>query len=522
MSTHADPANLDAERAVIGALLLAGERIPEIVEILSAADFYDRRHQVLFDCLVGLSNRGLPIEFVSVGEALLAAGRFQAVGGNEYLLELAQGVTSAAHLHHHAGIVREHARRRRVIRAAESAAARAREARAGEELDGIVHELMDSIEAGGASASTTRRRIVTRSYAEVERSDLAWLWPGRFPLGKVSVLAGPPGNGKSLVTLDLAARVSRGSDLPDGAMAPLGSALLVSSEDDPSDTIRPRLEAAGADLSRVHELHVEHGWLSLRDDVSALEAKISELAEVRLVVLDPLAAFLGGADSYANADMRQLLGPLCELAARTGVALLAVSHLNKTRGGSALDRLNGSIAVGAVARAVWLAAPEPGDTGRRLFLPLKANLAEPAHGLAYRIVAEQGQPRIAWEPGAVTVTAEEALAALAKCGRGAADEAEEFLRDELADGPLAAADLRARADAAGQAWRTVQRAADDLGVGRRRHGFGKGSEWSLPSIRANGHHSRQDPVLGADGANGATGHVDASPASSDPDEDLIL
>jgi len=214
------PHNEDAERAVIGALLLAGERIPEVAELLTADDFHNRRHQALFECLVQLSNRDLPIDFVSVGEALLAAGRFQAVGGNEYLLELAQGVTSAAHLTHHAQIVIETSVLRRLIREATEIIEEAFGTRPDGEsvrrlLDESEHKIFSIARAGRREGVEAIRAALQETFERLEKKakrDLTGLPTGFYELderlcglnaGDLIILAARPSMGKTALALNL-------------------------------------------------------------------------------------------------------------------------------------------------------------------------------------------------------------------------------------------------------------------------------------------------------------------------------
>jgi putative DNA primase/helicase len=291
--------------------------------------------------------------------------------------------------------------------------------------------------------------------------------------------------------------------------------LILSTEDNAETTIRPRLKAAGADLSRVQLVSVKDALFSVTQDLPALKAKIESIGDVRLVIIDPLAGHLGSTDSHRNADVRGALGPLCEMAARTGVAVLAIAHLNKGGiGQGALARINGSVAFGAVARAAWLAVEDPKDEGRRLLLLVKSNLGPRASGLAYRVEGRNGQPPvIAWGEG-VDLRADDALQAITeqRGSGGAASVAATWLRTQLArEGVPAegvpAADLRERASRDGLAWRTVERASQDIGVLKSREGFGRGSFWCLPrpSEAASDSHSRQVFTPGADGANGRTG-----------------
>lgn len=288
--------------------------------------------------------------------------------------------------------------------------------------------------------------------SEVASEPVSWLWPGRIALGKLTLVAGDPGLGKSFVTLDVAARVSTGAPWPDrpGERREPGGVVLLSAEDGIADTIRPRLDAAGADVERIVALEAVRivdadGRESARAfdltcDLPALEAAIREVGDCRLVVIDPVTAYLGGVDSHKNAEIRGLLAPLAELAARYGVAVVAVTHLNKSGGGPAIYRAMGSLAFTAAARAAWAVSKDKDDPARRLVLPIKNNLAPDAGGLAYRIEGRGAGdcPVVAWEPDAVNVSADDALTADARqagAGTGALEEATEWLRDFLAGGP---------------------------------------------------------------------------------------
>jgi hypothetical protein len=248
---------------------------------------------------------------------------------------------------------------------------------------------------------------VLRRVSDIERQELQWLWPARIPLAKLTLFAGDPGLGKSFVTLDIAARVTRGTKWPDGATATCksGSVIILSAEDDPGDTIRPRLEAAGADLSKVHvlqavwrakssgETSLEH--FSLETDLLALQDAVVSLSDALLIVIDPVSAYLGGIDSHVNAKVRSLLAPLSQMAATTGVAVVTVTHLNKNSS-SALYRASGSVAFVAAARAVWLFAKNPDDPAQRLMLPGKMNLAPEQSGMGYQLEAKQDVVVVTW------------------------------------------------------------------------------------------------------------------------------
>ncbi|MBU0639064.1 MAG: AAA family ATPase, partial [Planctomycetes bacterium] len=252
---------------------------------------------------------------------------------------------------------------------------------------------------------------VTVRLADVQPELLRWLWPGCIALGKLTLLCGDPGLGKSFVTLDLAARVSSGTTWPDLPLLPnpAGSVVLLSAEDDLADTIRPRLDAAGADATRVVAIQAvrrilvtgqtQDDYFDLTEDLPALEAAIQQVSDCRLVIIDPLTAYLGKTDSHKNAEVRAVLARLFELAARHKVAVLAVTHLNKANTLPAIYRAMGSLAFVAAARAVWaVVRDEDDETGRRrLFVPVKNNLGADETGLAYALEPAGQTASVQWE-----------------------------------------------------------------------------------------------------------------------------
>jgi len=329
--------------------------------------------------------------------------------------------------------------------------------------------------------------------ADVRRVVLRWLWPGRIPLGKLAMITGDPKLGKSVLSLSIAAAVSRGLPWPDGADAPEpGGVVLLSAEDDPADTIRPRLDAAGADVSRVHLLAAvrrqgKERHPSLADDLPAIVAAVAAVPGCRLLIVDPITAYMGGTDSHVNAEVRGMLAPLAKIAADAGIAVVLIAHMNKASGGKALYRVNGSLAFVAAARATHVCVEDAAEKGRVLFLPSGGNLGPDAKGLAYRVVGSPEDatvPVLAWEPEPVDVTAGEALAREADGAdageRGATADAEVFLRDALAGGPRKAGDVQRDARTAGLAVRTLARARERLGVRPVKMGGGPWL-WALPA-----------------------------------------
>jgi RecA-family ATPase len=218
-----------------------------------------------------------------------------------------------------------------------------------------------------AACDPQQPHAILKSLVGVTRELLEWLWPGRIPLGKLTLLAGDPGLGKSFVTLDMAARVSRGDAWPDMPLLKQtpGNVILLNAEDDLADTIAPRLDKAHADDARILALEgVEtqgrRRQFSLEIDVPRLEEVLVENTETRLVVIDPLAAYCGAVDSHKNSDVRGLLAPLAELAGQHRVAIVSVTHLSKS--GSTSGRCSGRSRRSEASRARAISASA--GTGR--------------------------------------------------------------------------------------------------------------------------------------------------------------
>lgn len=247
-----------------------------------------------------------------------------------------------------------------------------------------------------ATAVTVNCGPVLVCLADVEPREVQWLWPGRVPLGRITLLVGRPSEGKSFLTTDMAARITSGRLWPDGTACPSGSVILVCAEDDPGDTIRPRLDAHLADVSRVHLLSAvrrisdngqPHEVLFTLADVVALEAALQTHPDCKLIVVDPIGSFLGGkTDAHRDNEVRGVLAPVARLAEKYGPAVLVVAHRRKGAGSIADDLALGSRAFTGIARAVWHLSRDSSDKGRRLLLPGKNNLAPEGSGLAFRII----------------------------------------------------------------------------------------------------------------------------------------
>ena len=237
-------------------------------------------------------------------------------------------------------------------------------------------------------------------------------------------------------------------------------------EDDLAMTVAPRFRIAGGDpagmftVDAVQMPRATNPGIFTLEHSDALRKKVEEV-NASLVVIDPISAFMGKVDGNDASAVRGALMPLQMLAAQTGAAVVAIAHPNKGGGNPrAMHRIAGSLAMVAAARAAWWVVEDRDDEDRRLFLRAKMNLCKDAGGLAYRVVDDGGHPRIVWEPGRVDITADEYLAE--PDGSGKVEKAEDWLRKELSSGPVASAELMARAKRDRHAWRTVKRARGNL------------------------------------------------------------
>ena len=364
--------------------------------------------------------------------------------------------------------------------------------------------------------------------SDVKAERVRWLWPSRIALGKLALVCGDPGEGKSHLTLDWAARVSTGTGWPDAPelRTTPGGVVLLSAEDDPADTIRPRLDAACADARRITLLaamqdsdykgNPTRRAFNLAQDLEALETAITSVEDCRLVIVDPISAYLGKTDTHKNAEIRAVLAPLGELAARRGVAVVAVTHLRKGEG-VAIYRAMGSLAFVAAARAVFAVARDPKDeTGkRRLFVPVKCNLSADRAGFAYQLVADDGETaHVVWERDPITVDVDDLLAGASK-RRGPApegrDSAAEWLREELANGARPSQELFDAGKKEGHSKRTLWRAKAALHIRARKARFDGQWTWELPEAEVCHEVCQPAPDTGTHGNPGTLGTLGENP-----------
>jgi hypothetical protein len=371
-------------------------------------------------------------------------------------------------------------------------------------------------------AKASGRRAVTVRLSDVEPEAVQWLWAPYIPLGKLTLLEGDPGLGKTWLALTIAASVTRGDPFPNEEGVPRGhrepaNVLYLSAEDGLADTLRPRLDAVGADVSRVIALT---GWQATDDNGEPIEGAVTlgdkdvleqVLNEYRpaLVVVDPLQAYLGASvDMHRANETRPLLSLLGQLAERYRCAVLAIRHLSKAPQGRTIYRGLGTIDFAAAARSILLVAEHPENDQLRVIAHTKSSLAPAGKSLAYELRDNQ----LLWA-GSVELSAEQLLAPRQSDDeRSARDEAREFLLELLADGVVPVKEVKRAARDAELSWRTIERAKGELGVTASRQGEtgnrGGGQwVWSLPTRT----HTRGG--LNRDGINAVTDDNSLRPPS---------
>lgn len=375
----------------------------------------------------------------------------------------------------------------------------------------------------GVTAATG---ITVVKAAALQIEPIHWIWTGWLAAGKIHILAGVPGTGKTSVAMALGATITIGGRWPDGSLAQVGHILLWSAEDDPADTLIPRLIAAGANLERVHIISSALGndgrprafdpatdMDSLSDHIALMDIKPA------LLIIDPIVSAVAG-DSHKNAEVRRSLQPLVDLAMSRKIAVLGITHFTKSTAGSdPIDRVTGSLAFGALARIVLVAAKIPDDRGGgRVLARGKSNIGRDDGGFRYDLQVHQVLPgiettHVLW--GARMAGSARDILAQAETienldDRCASSEASDWLRHQLAAGPQNANDLLQAAKRDGISTKSLRTARKKLGVQSTKGAFAGGWVWHLPGATTVATHSDPD---------GGTEEVDGTPVPEPSRED---
>jgi hypothetical protein len=347
---------------------------------------------------------------------------------------------------------------------------------AGEAEAALAAELLGL--AGAAAAAAARPPLRSVRMSDVQPKAVTFLWPPYLPLGKLTLLEGDPGQGKSWLTAALAACGSRGEGLPGMETFQPFRSVFFGAEDGKADTFRPRLDGLGANSDLVYA-HDDPIHLDSPDGLAEFEREIEERG-TRLVVMDSMMSFVGArTDVYRANEVRAVLAPLAKIAEKHECAILALRHITKSKGSRAIYAGQGSIDFTATARSVLLVGSSAHDPGEHALLHIKSNVSALGPAIGYRI--EEGQ--FSWT-GESRLTAADLLAPETGGEERATDEeARRFLRELLADRPMAARKVFEEAKKAGISEITLRRAKAREGVSVQKVGFKDGAQWlwSIPS-----------------------------------------
>jgi hypothetical protein len=339
---------------------------------------------------------------------------------------------------------------------------------------------------------------------DLEEQTIEWLWKGRFAIGKLSIVSGIPGLGKSYATLSMAALISRGQAFPDtpDIVNPVGDVLLIGAEDGWRDTVKPRLRLANADQSRIQVTTTvtrrgkENQWLNLESDLPLIEEWLTDHEEARMITLDPLNAYLGETDGNSDVGIRAVLTPLAALAEKHQVCIICIVHCGKAEGRASAQKVLGSTGYVGVARTLFEVLREPESaqsqpTGvtqsqatsaqRRVLASAKANVGNNGKlSIGFELIPEPDGDHcfVVWDEKSAELDADDIRGQEENSKAPRRKKSEEFLRAILADGPIPAAEAQAKAEAKGLKERTLKTAKSKLGVISQK--VGERWYWSLP------------------------------------------
>lgn len=470
------PQSEETERAVLGSVLLDNSLASIVTSELFEEDFYRVNHRNAFAAMKAMHERDSTEEI----NPLLLIEEMRRTGSYVEGVMLAIGdfthglppMSADTLTKQYIPTLRQRTASRQLLRAFSLIE---EQIRGGASSDEVLTEASAQLEAIKRRMSFSAASLRVACMADIEPETVAWLWYPFIPKRKLTIIEGDGGIGKSWLTCAIASAITHGFGLPASDPFEIGNVLFLSAEDGLADTLRPRLDAVRADVSRIYAL-AEPLTLDTIGLIKLENAIINHAPA--LVVIDPLFAFTGGkVDIHRANEARTITAPLAEIAERQGCAIVAIRHLNKSRGGGNSNNAGiGSIDFHAAARSVLLVGKDPDDESKRALCQTKNNLAEFGEPQGY--IIESGQFR--WT-GASDLTARRILSFESDTDeRGAQAEAVEFLRDALKDGARPAKEVKAEAMQAGLTEQNLRTARARLKIKPTKEGGefgGKGAKW---------------------------------------------
>jgi hypothetical protein len=332
--------DVQAEMAALASMIYADDAIGIVCKLLDSSCFSKPEHRHIFDAIIALHKEGTGIDLITITDELKRRNRLKAAGGADYIVQIADTVCTGANAEYHSKIVREKAVRRRWWYYTESVQNILKDGLSIAEIESIIRQ--DAAEIFAETLDDATVNLLCCS--DIQTSEVEWLWPNRLPLGMFSLIVGDPGVGKSFLSVYLSAVVSTGRDWPDGTPSKNGSIFLFCDEDDFGKVVVPRLKTNGADIAKVYCLNEITGPDSIfnitnPENLRKLESAIKKVGDCRLIILDPITAYLDGVNANSNAEVRAALSGIVRLAQKTAVSVIGISQYGLC--GSSKGRLGG-------------------------------------------------------------------------------------------------------------------------------------------------------------------------------------
>lgn len=338
--------------------------------------------------------------------------------------------------------------------------------------------------------------VVLVKASEMKPRPINWIWDGWLASGKIHLIGGIAGTGKTTISLAIASCITNGEKLPDGTIPETGEIVMWTGEDDPEDTLTPRLMAMNADLNKVHFVRGYSDGNKERPfnpstNMVQLEEKLKSLKNIKLLIIDPIVAVVAN-DSHNNGDVRQSFAPLIQMAEKLKFAVLGITHLTKsTSGKEPIERITGSLAFGALARVVLFTSKCKNSEGDdiRIFLRAKSNIGSDQGGFEYELESSTTQDGIATSKvvwgDVIEGSARELLnRAENDFEGGGLKECMKWLTELLATGSIRSNEAEKEAINAGFSIATFRRAKEKLKVKSTKIGVGKLSFWEIDMPKA--------------------------------------